>query len=134
MRRLLLLAFLLGIHGCVLTQRTFIRNDTDAALIVSVQQESKAFGWARKEVRTVPLPARTICSVRHNISYDTFLYIESIATGRSTNITALKYESYVYSVSDTGGKQVVAIAEANSETERLFPKRGDQCVAIEPTR
>ena len=130
MRSLLLSAILLGLHGCVLSQRTFIRNDTAAALTVSVQQERK--GLARKEARLLPVPSHTICSVRHDIFYDTFLYIENVATGRSTNISALTDESYVYSVSDTGGKQVVAITEVDSETERLFPKWSDQCVTIEP--
>ena len=132
MHRWLLLPVLLAVQGCVLTQRTFVRNNTDAALVVSVQKERKDLGWPRKEDRTLPVPPHTICSVRFDIFYDTFLYIDNAVTGRSTNITALEDDSYIYTVSDIGGKQVVAIAEADAKTERQFPNWSDQCVAFEP--
>ncbi|WHZ23300.1 MAG: hypothetical protein OJF47_002412 [Nitrospira sp.] len=127
-----LMAILFGaLQGCVISASNFIRNESDSELVVSVQQERRDLGWPRKEAKTLAVPSHNICHLSHDIFYDTFFYISSPSNGRSTNLGALTNESYVYSVTDTGGKQVVTMTEADSKTKRLFESKRDHCVEDE---
>jgi hypothetical protein len=127
-----LTAVLLGLlQGCVISASNFIRNESDAELVVSVQQERSDLGWPRKEAKTLEVPSHNICHLSHDIFYETFFYISSPSTGRSTNLGALTNESYIYSVADSEGKQVVTITEADSRTKRLFESKRDYCVEDE---
>jgi hypothetical protein len=107
------------------------KKANELGLVVSVQQERSDLGWPRKEAKTLEVPSHNICHLSHDIFYETFFYISSPSTGRSTNLGALTNESYIYSVADSEGKQVVTITEADSRTKRLFESKRDYCVEDE---